>query len=170
MVPPKYEFTGEVRGNLGRVLKRIRRLSDGLVGGWIEHEENLSHEGSCFVYDYAQVSGYARVQDDAQARNTARVSDHAILRDHAQARGKTWINGHAILRDRAVATCRSWVGDRAMICDEASLSGDAAASDDAVIGGTTQVRQNAWLRGSTHVRRLGMVFNDSDRVVNVTYL
>lgn len=34
MTTPKYEFTGETRGKLNR----IRRLSDGALGGWIEHE------------------------------------------------------------------------------------------------------------------------------------
>ena len=35
----KYEFTGETKtlGN-GTILQRIRRLSDGVFGGWIEKE------------------------------------------------------------------------------------------------------------------------------------
>ena len=41
----KYEFTGKTKNYKGRLLHRIRRISDGLVGGWIEKEENLSHEG-----------------------------------------------------------------------------------------------------------------------------
>ena len=30
----KYEFTGETKEHNGYTLHRIRRLSDGLVGGW----------------------------------------------------------------------------------------------------------------------------------------
>ena len=45
----------------GRKLYRVKRLSDGLIGGYIESEKNLSHEGSCFVYDDAKVHGNARV-------------------------------------------------------------------------------------------------------------
>ena len=50
---PKYEFTGETKtiDFCGRfiTLKRIRRIKDGFIGGWIEKEENLSHKGICFV-------------------------------------------------------------------------------------------------------------------------
>lgn len=52
----KYEFTGEIKEFNGFVLKQIRRISDQLIGGWIEKEDNLSQEGSCFVYENARVN------------------------------------------------------------------------------------------------------------------
>lgn len=61
----KYEFTGETKQFNCITLQRIRRLSDGLIGGWIESENNLSHNGSCFVYGEAQVYGEARVYGEA---------------------------------------------------------------------------------------------------------
>ena len=42
----KYEFTGETKEYGGVSLKRIRRLSDKLLGGWIEKESNLSQDGT----------------------------------------------------------------------------------------------------------------------------
>lgn len=36
----KYEFIGEEIIINGRILKRIRRLNNGLIGGWIENESN----------------------------------------------------------------------------------------------------------------------------------
>ena len=48
----KYEFTGETRKVHGSTLNRIRALRDfadvkaGELGGWIEKEDNLSHEGT----------------------------------------------------------------------------------------------------------------------------
>ena len=59
----KYEFTGEVKLHLGRTLHRIRAcVSFGIVekgdeGGWIEKEENLSHDGNAWVYGNAHVYG-----------------------------------------------------------------------------------------------------------------
>ena len=60
----KYEFTGEIKQYKSLELKQIRRVSDGLVGGWIENESNLSQEGNCFVYGDAEVSGDAKVYGD----------------------------------------------------------------------------------------------------------
>jgi hypothetical protein len=37
----KYEFTGETINLNGLILKRIRRISDKLIGGWIQSEDNL---------------------------------------------------------------------------------------------------------------------------------
>jgi len=62
----KYEFTGETIKHDNRTLKRIRRLSDGLIGGFIESEHNLSHNGNAQVSDNAQVFGDALVSDDAK--------------------------------------------------------------------------------------------------------
>jgi hypothetical protein len=61
----KYEFTGKSMEFEGMTLRRIRRLSDGVVGGWIQSEDNLSHEGGCFVYHNAKVYHFAKVFDNA---------------------------------------------------------------------------------------------------------
>ena len=57
----KYEFTGKTKVENGVTLRQIKRLSDGLIGGWIEKEENLSQDGDCFVSGDARVYGNARV-------------------------------------------------------------------------------------------------------------
>ena len=79
----KYEFTGKEINHFGRILKQIRRLSDGLVGGYIQSENNLSHNGDCFVYDNAKVFGKAKVSGNAQVYGNALVS------------GNAWVNGNA---------------------------------------------------------------------------
>ena len=75
----KYELTEESRTlSDGTVLHRIRALSDftiydgidvskGDLGGFIEREENLSRDGTSWVYGNAWVSG---VQDYAVYKNT----------------------------------------------------------------------------------------------------
>ena len=51
----KYELTGEVKVKFGVTFKRIRALIDfgnvkkGELGGFIEKEENLSHENNAWV-------------------------------------------------------------------------------------------------------------------------
>lgn len=51
----------------GRALYRIEALKDfadvrkGDRGGYVEKEDNLSHDGICWVYDNARVDGEARI-------------------------------------------------------------------------------------------------------------
>ena len=49
-------------------------VKEGDLGGYIEKEENLAHEGNAWVSGDAQVYGNARVSGNAQVCGNARVS------------------------------------------------------------------------------------------------
>ena len=65
-------------------------VTKGNLGGWVAKEENLSHEGDCWVYENArvfgdaQVFGNARVFGDAQVFGNARVYENARVFGDAQ--------------------------------------------------------------------------------------
>ena len=61
----KYEFTGQTKTVNGVTVRQIKRISDGVIGGYIESEKNLDQNGDCFIYDNAVVYGNARVSGDA---------------------------------------------------------------------------------------------------------
>lgn len=67
----KYELTNEHIDAYGTRLYRIRALIDfgdvkaGDLGGYVESENNLSHDGNAWVYGNAWVSDNARVSGNA---------------------------------------------------------------------------------------------------------
>ena len=73
----KYELTGETKLAHGKELFRIKALVDfgevkcGDIGGWIEKEHNLSHEGNAWGSGNARVSGNAWVSGDAMVSGDA---------------------------------------------------------------------------------------------------
>ena len=79
----KFEFTGETKTISlffrTATLHRIRAVAEfGLVkvgdlGGWIEKEENLSHEGKAWVWGNAKVWGNAEVCGNAKVWGNAEV-------------------------------------------------------------------------------------------------
>ena len=80
----KFELTAEFVTNVfGKKLFRIKALvafgnvEKGELGGFIEKEDNLSHDGDAWVYGNAQVFG------DAQVSGNARVSGNAWVYDDA---------------------------------------------------------------------------------------
>lgn len=79
----KYEFTGETIEHDGHILNRIRALIDfdgvkkGDIGGWIESEHNLSHNGNSWVYDDAKVYEHAQVFHDAKVYYRAKIYGNA---------------------------------------------------------------------------------------------
>ena len=63
----KYQLTEESKQIGGITLHRIQALKsfgnikEGDLGGWIEKEENLSHDGNAWVYDNVWVYGNAEI-------------------------------------------------------------------------------------------------------------
>ena len=80
----KFELTAEFVTNIfGNKLFRIKALmafgdvKEGELGGYVEKEENLDHDGDAWVSGNAQVSGDARVYGDAWVSGNARVYGNA---------------------------------------------------------------------------------------------
>ena len=80
----KYELLLEDKIEYKRkTLYRIRALRDfsnvkaGDIGGYIESEKNLSHNGNCWIYDNAWVFGDAKVYDNARVYGSAKVYVYA---------------------------------------------------------------------------------------------
>ncbi|MCZ2159157.1 hypothetical protein NPX99_07845 [Bartonella sp. 220] len=110
----KYEFTEETRKIEGVTLYRIRALRDfgnvkaGDRGGFIEKEENLSHEGNCWVagnawvFNDAHVYGNAKVLGSARIKPKARVYDNAVIcgasKIHGSVYGSAQVTGYHTIR------------------------------------------------------------------------
>jgi hypothetical protein len=82
----KYKLLKSDKITVGdRTLYRVKRISDGLLGGYIESESNLSQEGDCFVY------GNARVYGNAWVYGNARVYGNVLVYDNARVYGNAWV-------------------------------------------------------------------------------
>jgi len=99
MMSRKYEFTGKTKVVGSTILRQIVRLSDGEVGGWIESEDNLSHNGDCLIGDQAMVYGNARVWGKAQIYGEAQVYGNAKISGKVQVSGEAHVWGDIRVRD-----------------------------------------------------------------------
>ena len=97
----KYKLTDETIEVEGKILYRIEALKDfceikkGDKGGFIESENNLSHEGNAWVYDDACVYDNACVSDNACVCGSACVSGTACVYGTASVRGDAEISTDA---------------------------------------------------------------------------
>ena len=79
----KYELTDETIKWYGKTLHRIKALKDfgdikeGDLGGYIEKEDNLSHNNDCWICGNAQVFGNAEVYGNTQVFGDAEVCGDA---------------------------------------------------------------------------------------------
>ena len=122
---------------LGRTLFRIQALTsfgnveEGDLGGYIEREENLAHEGNAWIYDDAYVCGNAYVYDNARVCGNARVygdaqvCDNAHICDNAQIYDAACISGNAYICKNAQIYNDAWVFGSAWVSGDAWISNDA---------------------------------------------
>ena len=129
----KYKFTDDIKTlEDGTVLHRIEALRDldvvrtpfgdnisvkkGEFGGYIEKEENLSHDGDCWVYEYALVYGNAKITGDSRIYM-------GTVYGNAQISGNVSIlSGAEVFGDAKLSGCTSVRGD-------AKISGNTVMSD-----------------------------------------
>jgi len=176
----KYEFTGESKDVSGVTLRRIRRLSDGLVGGWIEKEENLSQDGTCFVFDSSEVYQDVKISEHAVIFGSARLSGCATLTGRAMVYGNAIVAGNAKLSGNVEVYGRSIISGDTTIMDSCSVSGNVLVIGKTIMSDTVIVRGDASvcsatlsgrtiLDGHTSIHTGAMIHHNSD-VITFSYI
>lgn len=147
----KYEFTGETKEFDGHTLRRIRALVDientvkkGELGGWIESEKNLSHEGKCWVGKGCRVCGKAKVYENA------RVVDNSFV-----------LLGSKVYGDAYVGTC-SYVANNSKVYGSAAVTGCAVVTNGAEVYGNATIAGGAVVSDGAKVFDAAIVDHGAD--------
>lgn len=146
----KYELTDSI-DFFGRVLYRIRSLRTfgnvrcGDLGGYVEGEHNLSHDGNCWIFDDGKVYDDARISDDAtihnfaqvcdnaRVYNTASVTDFALVANGSSILNSSIIGGNAVICGDAVINLNSHVGQYAIVSNNSVVTGFSVVQGCAVL-------------------------------------
>ena len=126
----KYELTDETIKWYGKTLHRIKALKDfgnikeGDLGGYIEKEDNLSHNNDCWICGNAQVFGNAEVYGNAQVFGNAEVYGNTQVFGDAEVYGNAQVFGSADVFGNALV-----FGD-AEVCGDAQVFGNAIISSN----------------------------------------
>lgn len=144
----KYVLTDEVIDFYGHALHRIEAVRDfgkvkaGDKGGFIECEDNLSHEGNAWVCDDAKVCQSAVVKDNAIVWDNAVVMDRASVRGNARVGGRTQISENAVIYQDACIICDSSVSGSARVGFKAYIENAKISGRARVLGVASIKEQN----------------------------
>ena len=193
----KYILTDETitLEDSGIVLHRIKAIrsfgdvNEGDLGGWVEKEDNLSHEEDCWIYDNARVYGHAKVRhnvcicdnarvygnatvfgsakvyDNAEIRDNATVFCSAQVCDNSKVYGNATVYGHAILFDNATVYGHAQVFNNVCVSNNATVYGHANVFDSAQIFDNVEICGDAKLQGNTVIRGNAVIQSDKDYIV-----
>ena len=139
----RYEILDKTLNYKGHILHRVRRVSDCLLGGWIESEDNLSQEGSCFVFGEAKVYGGARVFGNAEVFGNAKVYDLAKVHGNAKVYGASMVYRKAEVYDNAHIFGNAEVYGLSTVYGDAKVYGGAEIYDSAQVFGFADIHEYA---------------------------
>lgn len=147
-----YRFIGDAK------IYRIRLLVNGVVpnakkgdlGGFVQNEENLDQNGSCWLYDNSIAMERARVYENAK------LYDDAIIFENARA------SGNARMKDY------SRVFQYAHITEECSIEGHSSVKHDSIVKGDTLLLHNSAVSGSACVESCRLF--DNSRISSRSYV
>lgn len=154
------------------------------LGGFVEHEHNLSHLGGCWVKPGAVVLGDSRVVHNAVVDHGSLVSGNAIvggsahtlnclISGNAVVAGQAKIHGVAIsdplhdinYKDDGRPYVSLEVSGNAIVCGRTKLYGSVMVHSMAFVGGCATLDGNTQLRGTSHVggmaEVMGSVLSDN---------
>ena len=154
----KYEFTDETKEIDGRILHRIVATKDfyrgnrisivmkGDLGGFIESEDNLSHDGGSWVMNNSCVYERAHIVGNALVGGgCAHVHGNSLVSEHAYVYGYANIHGYVNISGNATVSGNAHVHEYANICGNAHIGGNAN------IHGYVNIPGNATVNGNAHV-------------------
>ena len=130
----KYIFTGETIQHEGITLHRIQALrsfgdvKDGEVGGWIQKESNLWHDGNCWVGEEAKAFEDSFVFGNSQVVGEVSLSGSARVFGNSYLSGSVKVSGYAWVGENAEVTGKVNLSQRSLVIGKAKLSGDVQLS------------------------------------------
>lgn len=115
-----------------RNVHRIQALIDipeigvkkGDLGGFVECEYNLSHEGNCWIFDEATVIGNAQVFENALVKGNAHMLENSKAYGESIIRGETILKGHTVINDYCVITKKVCISGNASFHGNIRICGD----------------------------------------------
>ena len=167
----KYRLTHETRVLRCATYYRIEALKDfgdvksGDKGGFVQSEQNLSHQGNAWIYGDALVSDNARVYDDARIYNKARVRGNAKVFDQAVVDGMAEIYENAQVYAQSVIYGEAEVSGDAVVCGNAEVYDSAWVYDNAIVGGNAEICCGARIFGRAEIVGNALIESDRDFIV-----
>ena len=141
----KYELIKDPIINLYRIraLKDFSDIKAGTLGGYVENEDNLSHDGNAWIYGNAKVCCDAKVYGNARVYDDAKIYGNTWIYGNARVYGDTKVYGNSRVYDDAKIYGNARVCSDARVCGDAKVYDNACVCSDARVCGDACLKTNA---------------------------
>lgn len=142
-------------------------VKKGDLGGYVQKEENLSHEDGCWIFEEAEVRDNGRVEGNARLVGRSLVRDNAIVRGYSCLAANAYVWGNAVLDGGTQMKGLVSIGGNSRTNGYVSINGNSQVRGDSVLDGNiflngTIVVENAKLTNNVHLCGQYLVTFDID--------
>lgn len=166
----------------GKTVYRIIAIKDIIIdkkivvkvgdkGGYVESENNLSHEGNCWIYDKAVVFDNAKLYDNAVMYDNSKMYENAvmyddtILFDNVVVYGEAELSDEVCVYDNVKIYGNSIISGFVKIYDNAEIYGYAKIKDFVRIYDNAKICDKAYVLGRTKVCK-NAVISEEQKIIN----
>ena len=150
------EFTCPYKLNPDGEILDQTLVKKGELGGYIQKEENLSHEGGCWIFEEAEVRDNARVEGNARLVGRSVAIDNAVVKGYSCLATNAYVWGNAVLDGATQMKGYVSIGGNSTTNGYVCIYGNCQVRGDSVLDGHiylngTVVLENAKLTGDVHL-------------------
>lgn len=170
----KFKLTNTMIERFGARLFQIQAIRDFKnvkkddLGGFVSSENNLSHEGTCWIKHSAYACGASLVSGNAEISENVAISGKAHIYGEAIVFGQATVSDDGKVCDNAVIGGNAHILLNAKICNNAKVFG--TVNSDVTIDGTLVVPEGMTIYEASEVSELRMQMgkNEIDNYLNST--
>lgn len=149
-------------------LKAFDNIKNNELGGYVEDESNLSHEGNCWIEDDAKVFNDSIVMDNARVKGLSIIDNNSIIKGNAKISGKVVISNNVTIQDKVTVIGSSKIQDGALLKDKVFIFGEPLIKGRMTLKGESKIAGNAKIIGNfeidpnCYIKGNAIVKNNSD--------
>ena len=173
----KYEIIKDKNSSIvlnGSKLYRIKALQnfndvhEGDIGGYVESDKNLSHEGDCWIYDDSKAYDNATISDNAIVKNSSSVMDNAYVVSNSVIDGNSIISGNSKIFDNCKVSDKSTVSGNSILKSNVSIE-SSIIKDNVIIDGFFEIRYGVIIGGNVFIHGDGIIIGKDTVIETSSY-
>lgn len=151
-----------------KALRNFNDVHEGDIGGYIESDKNLSHEGDCWIYDDSKAYDNATVSDNAIVKNSSSVIDNAYIVSNSVIDSNSIISGSSKIFDNCRVSDKSTVSGNSILKSNVSIE-SSIIKDNVIIDGFFEIRYGVIIGGNVFIHGDGIIIGKNTTIETSSY-
>ena len=151
----------------GRILHRIRALKDfdgvkkGDIGGFVQSEHNLSHDGNCWIYDDAKCMDSAKCMDDSIMFDNSIMYNNSKMYDYSRMCDYSKMFDNSIMYNNSIMFDNSRMYDNSIMYDNSRMLDNSKMYDNSKMCGNSKMYDNSQMYNNSKMFGNSKMFDNT---------